>query len=194
LRRRGANAVRFKWFERVEEGLIAFLLAAMTLVSFAQVVARYVFNYSFTWALELTMVCFAWLIFLGIPYGVRIGSHIGVDALVKALGPKSARVAGIAGASLCVVYSAILLAGSWTYVTKMYELGIDMDDLPNVPIWVPRTILVFSYALLVLRFSQVLYRIVVGREIRLHQGDEAEELLRQQREVMGEPHPGEGPK
>jgi C4-dicarboxylate transporter DctQ subunit len=185
--------VRFDWFNRLEEGLIAFLLAAMTLVSFAQVVARYVFNYSFTWALELTMVFFAWLIFLGIPYGVRIGSHIGVDALVKTLGPKSARIAGIAGASLCVVYSAILLYGSWTYVTKMYELGIDMDDLPAVPIWAPRTILVFSFALLFLRFSQVLYRIIVGREIRLHLGDEAEELLRRQREVMGEPHPGEGP-
>ena len=78
--------MRFDWFHRLEEGLIAFLLAAMTLVSFSQVVARYVFNYSFTWALELSMVLFAWLIFLGIPYGVRIGSHIGVDSLVKALG------------------------------------------------------------------------------------------------------------
>jgi len=181
----------FKWFDRVEEGLIAFLLAAMTLVSFAQVVARYIFNYSFTWALELTMVFFAWLIFLGIPYGVRIGSHIGVDALVKSVGPKVARVLGTAAASLCVVYSVILLIGSWSYVAKMYELGIDMDDLPMVPIWVPRTILVFCFALLVLRFSQVLWNIVTGREIRLHLSDEAEELLREKRqaEAMGRTPP-----
>ena len=80
-----------KWLERLEEGLVAFLLAAMTLVTFAQVVARYGFNYSFTWALELTTVLFAWLIFLGIPYGVRVGSHIGVDALVRMMGPVGAR-------------------------------------------------------------------------------------------------------
>lgn len=175
-----------RWIERLEEWLIAVLLAAMTLVSFSQVVARYVFNYSFTWALELTMVFFAWLIFLGIPYGVRIGSHIGVDALVKALGPKSARVAGIAGASLCVVYSAILLVGSWSYVGKMYDLGVTMDDLPSVPIWVPRVVLVASFLLLLVRFSQVLWRIIVGREIRLHLGDEAAEVLRQQEELTGE--------
>ena len=183
-----------RWIERLEEGLIALLLAAMTLLSFAQVVARYVFNYSFTWALELTMVFFAWLIFLGIPYGVRIGSHIGVDALVKALGPKSARVAGIAAASLCVVYSVILLIGSWSYVTKMYILDVTMDDLPTVPIWVPRAVLLICFPLLVLRFSQVLYRIVIGREIRLHLSDEAEELLREKREAEMHHPPGEGPK
>jgi C4-dicarboxylate transporter DctQ subunit len=187
--------VRFEWFHRLEEGLIAFLLAAMTLVSFSQVVARYVFNYSFTWALELTMVLFAWLIFLGIPYGVRIGSHIGVDSLVKALGPKAGRTVGTAAASLCVVYSVILLYGSWSYVTKMYVLDVNMDDLPMVPIWVPRTVLVLSFVLLVVRFSQVLYRIVTGREIRLHLSDEAEELLRERREDLEAGRdPGERPK
>jgi C4-dicarboxylate transporter DctQ subunit len=184
--------VRFQWFHRLEEGLIALLLAAMTLVSFAQVVARYVFNYSFTWALELTMVMFAWLIFLGIPYGVRIGSHIGVDALVKSLGPKSGRIAGIAAASLCVVYSVILFIGSWSYVTKMYELDVNMDDLPMVPIWMPRVVLVVSFALLIVRFSQVLYRIVTGREIRLHLSDEAEELLRERREALEARHEPDG--
>jgi C4-dicarboxylate transporter DctQ subunit len=186
--------VRFQWFHRLEEWLIALLLAAMTLVSFGQVVARYVFNYSFTWALELTMVLFAWLIFLGIPYGVRIGSHIGVDSLVKTLGPKAGRTVGTAAASLCVVYSVILLYGSWSYVTKMYVLDVNMDDLPMVPIWVPRTVLVLSFVLLVFRFSQVLYRIVTGREIRLHLSDEAEELLRERREDLEAGRdPGERP-
>ncbi|HQU51089.1 MAG TPA: TRAP transporter small permease subunit, partial [Casimicrobiaceae bacterium] len=44
----------------------------MTVVTFVQVVARYVFNYSFVWALELTGVMFAWLIFVGMSYGVRV--------------------------------------------------------------------------------------------------------------------------
>ena len=75
-----------RWLEHLEEGLIAFLMAAMTVVTFMQVVARYVFNYSFVWALELTGVMFAWLIFVGMSYGVRVGAHIGIDALVKSLG------------------------------------------------------------------------------------------------------------
>jgi C4-dicarboxylate transporter, DctQ subunit len=173
--------VRLAWLERLEEGLIAFLLAAMTIVTFAQVVARYVFNYSFVWALELTMVLFAWLIFLGIPYGVRVGSHIGVDSFVKLLGAKAGRVVGAIAAALGIVYSGILLVGSWNYVAKMHEVGILSDDLP-IEQWIPRTILIFCFGLLGLRFGQVLYRILTGREVRLHLGDEAAEALKQQAE------------
>lgn len=173
--------MRLAWLERLEEGLIAFLLAAMTVVTFSQVIARYVFNYSFTWALELVTWLFAGLIFLGIPYGVRVGSHIGVDALVKSLGPRSARAVGALAAVLCVAYSVILLIGSWNYVAKMYEIGIMADDLP-VYQWVPRAILLVCFGLLVVRFSQVLYRIATGRETHLHLGDESAEALRHRAE------------
>jgi C4-dicarboxylate transporter DctQ subunit len=173
--------VRFAWLERLEEWLIAFLLAAMTVVTFVQVVARYVFNFSFTWALELTTILFAWMIFLGIPYGVRVGSHIGVDALVKSLGPKAARTVGVVAAALGVVYAAILLVGSWNYVAKLYEVDIMLDDLPMAQ-WLPRSVLLICFGLLLIRFGQVLWRILAGREVRLHLGDEAAEALRQRAE------------
>ena len=181
--------MRLEWLERLEEALIALLLAVMTIVSFVQVVARYVFNYSFTSALELTTTLFAWLIFLGIPYGVRIGSHIGVDALVRSLGPKAGRAVGAVAAALCLVYSLILLYGSWSYVSKMHDIGIEMEDLPMQQ-WIPRAILLVSFALLVLRFSQVLWRILSGREVRLHLGDEAAEVLRAQQELTRDPGSG----
>jgi C4-dicarboxylate transporter DctQ subunit len=169
--------VRLPWLERFEESLIAFLLAAMTIVTFAQVIARYIFNYSFSWALELVTYLFAWLIFLGIPYGVRVGSHIGVDALVRKLGGTTARLVGAVAAALCIVYSVILLLGSWAYVGKMYEIGIEAQDLP-IAQWVPRTVLILSFALLALRFLQVFFRIATGRETHLHLGDEAAEALK----------------
>ena len=39
---------------RVEEGLIAFILGVMTVLTFVQVVLRYVFNTGFVWQLEAT--------------------------------------------------------------------------------------------------------------------------------------------
>ena len=65
-----------RWFDKLEESLLALLMAAMTLVTFVQVVARYVFNYSFVWAMEFTGVLFAWLIFVGMSYGVLSLIHI----------------------------------------------------------------------------------------------------------------------
>ena len=165
-----------RWLEHLEEGLIATLMAAMTLVTFMQVVARYVFNYSFVWALELNGVMFAWLIFIGMSYGVRVGAHIGIDAVVRTLGERSARAVGMVAALLCVVYAIIVTIGGWLYVSKMYDVGILMQDLP-VPQWVPRLILPIGFALLAFRFLQAFLALARGeKKTLLH--DEAEEALK----------------
>ena len=165
-----------RWLEHLEEGLIAFLMAAMTIVTFMQVVARYIFNYSFVWALELTGVMFAWLIFVGMSYGVRVGAHIGVDALVKTLSRGAARIVGMIAAALCVVYALIVTVGGFQYVRKMYDVGILMQDMP-IEQWIPRIILPLGFALLALRFGQVLVKLAAGKEVHLL-GDEAEEALK----------------
>lgn len=165
-----------RWIEHLEEGLIIFLMAAMTLVTFMQVVARYVFNYSFVWALELTGVMFAWLIFAGMSYGVRVGAHIGVDAVVKSLSAGPARVVGSLAAALCIVYALIVTVGGAQYVRKMYDVGILMQDIP-VQQWIPRVILPLGFALLAFRFAQVLYRLLTGKEAHLL-GDEAKDALK----------------
>jgi C4-dicarboxylate transporter DctQ subunit len=165
-----------RWLEHLEEGLVAVLMAAMTLTAFAQVVARYVFNYSFVWALELNGVFFAWLIFIGMAYGVRVGAHIGIDAFVKTLKPGPARAVGLAAAALCIVYALIVAVGGWRYVAKMMDVGIEMQDLP-VQQWVPRIVLPLGFALLALRFAQAFAQLRRGEKTALLH-DEAEEALK----------------
>ncbi|MEZ5876944.1 MAG: TRAP transporter small permease subunit [Tepidamorphaceae bacterium] len=65
---------------RLEENIISALLAVITLVAFVQVVLRYGFNSGMQGALEFQRVMFAWLILFGMSYGVKIGSHLGVDS------------------------------------------------------------------------------------------------------------------
>ncbi|CAN5605503.1 TRAP transporter small permease subunit [soil metagenome] len=165
-----------RWLQRFEEGVIIFLMIAMTLITFLQVVARYVFNYSFVWALEITGVMFAWLIFTGMSYGVRVGAHIGVDAAVKALGPRGARVVGSIAGALCVGYACIVTWGGYQYVAKMHEVGILMQDIP-VQQWIPRLILPVGFAVLAVRFAHLTWLIATGQRVSLV-GDEAEEALK----------------
>ena len=165
------------WLHRFEEWLIAAILAVMTSISFVQVIARYVFNYSFTWALELVTYLFAWLIFLGASYGVRVGSHIGVDAFVQTLGKRSQQFCGALAAALCIAYSVIVLIGSWTYVGKMKMIGIMAQDLP-IEQWIPRSVLIIGSSVLIVRFSLLLYRIITGKEVGLHLANEAADALK----------------
>ena len=101
-----------KLLDRLEEWIVIVMLAAMTVLTFVQVVMRYVFNSGFTWALELTTVFFAVMIFVGISYGVRVGAHIGVDALVRLMPPALRRTVSIVVVLLCLVYCGIVIFGS----------------------------------------------------------------------------------
>jgi C4-dicarboxylate transporter DctQ subunit len=170
--------------DRLEEGLIALLLAVMTTVTFVQVVARYIFNWSFVWALELVTFLFAWLIFLGISYGVRVGSHIGMDAIVRTLPLRAQQLTGIVATLLCMAYSVLLFIGGWQYVDKMYTIGIYAQDLP-IQQWIPRAVLPLGFALLFFRFAQVLFRLVTGRDTRLNLADEMAEAMRHKDDASG---------
>ena len=74
------------WSDSIEETLIAIFLGAMTLITFANVIAR-LRDSNILWALEATVFLFAFLVLMGASYAVKHNFHIGVDVLVP---PQSA--------------------------------------------------------------------------------------------------------
>lgn len=108
--------------DRIEEGLISGILGTMTLVTFANVVARYVFNQNILWALELTVYLFGWLVLLGASYAVKKGLHLGVDIITNMLSPKPRRAIGLAAVAICIAFSFLLLKGAWDYWANFANL------------------------------------------------------------------------
>ncbi|GAA6141170.1 TRAP transporter small permease [Hydrogenophaga sp. 5NK40-0174] len=166
-----------RWLDKFEEWTVMLMLAAMTGLTFVQVVLRYGFNSGFSWALELTTVFFAAMIFVGASYGVRVGAHIGVDALVKLMPPGPRRFISIIVVALCLGYTGIVLYGSITYVMKMKMVGVEMEDMP-IPIWMVRSLLPLGFGLIAFRFLQVLWQLVTGQSDSLHLGDEAADAMK----------------
>jgi C4-dicarboxylate transporter DctQ subunit len=166
-----------KILDRIEEWVMSLMLLAMTSLAFMQVVRRYVFNTGFSWTLELTTVCFAIMIFVGISYGVRVGSHIGVDALVRLLPDRVRRASAILAVLLCLVYVAFVMVGATTYVGKMMEVGIEFDDMP-IERWQVLIVMPIGYAMVAFRFLQVLWNLLSGKTTSLHLADEAAEALK----------------
>ena len=108
--------------DRIEETLISAILGVMTLITFANVVARYGFNKNILWALELTVFLFGWLVRLGASYAVKKGSHLGVDIVVNILTSKSRRVLGLVAVAVCVAFSFLMLKGAWDYWANFANL------------------------------------------------------------------------
>lgn len=166
-----------KIMNRLEEGLIVLLLAAMTVITFLQVVARYVFNTGWVWALEVTTYMFAWMVLIGISYGIKVGFHIGIDVVVKLLPSNGRKIVGVIAALLCLAYAVILFAGSYSYVDTMHTLGVEAEDIA-VERWLLAIILPIGFFLLGFRLVQLTWRILSGQQEGFTLGDEAADVLR----------------
>lgn len=103
------------WTDRIEESIIATILGVMTVLTFANVVARYGFNSNIFYALELTVFLFAWLVLLGASYAVKKTLHLGVDALVANASPQVSRMLGLFVITVCLAYACLLMKGAWDY-------------------------------------------------------------------------------
>lgn len=108
--------------DRIEETLIALILGSMALLTFANVIARYVFNSNILWALETTVFLFAWLVLLGASYAVKKNSHLGVDLIVELLPPGGRKALGLVSAGICLAFCFLMLKGSWDYWANFANL------------------------------------------------------------------------
>lgn len=108
--------------DKIEETLISFILGMMTIITFANVVARYLFNSNILWALEMTVFLFGWLVLLGVSYAVKKRSHLGVDAVINMLPQRIRRLFGLVSVLVCIAYTSLLLKGAWDYWANFANL------------------------------------------------------------------------
>src|SRR5512139_2533360 len=104
--------------DRLEEWLIATFMGLATLVIFFAVVHRYsssipwVWQYtrhlSTSWTQELCIYLFIWMAKFGAAYGVRTGIHVGVDVLVRSLGPAKQKFFVVLSLSCGALFTAII--------------------------------------------------------------------------------------
>ncbi|KGM88505.1 TRAP-type C4-dicarboxylate transport system, small permease component [Roseovarius mucosus DSM 17069] len=108
--------------DHIEETVIAALLGMMTLLTFANVIARYVFNTNILWALELTVFMFGWLVLLGASYAVKKHAHLGVDAVINLLSDPARRIVALLAVGACLFFSLLLLKGCYDYWAVFADL------------------------------------------------------------------------
>lgn len=168
---------------QLEEAFLSLLLVAMTLLVFAEVVMRFGFNSGIHWAQELTLLMAAWFVLYGASYGVKVGAHIGVDVFVKLLPTKAHRFFTLLAIVLCLIYCGLFLYGSWIYLSKMKMIGIELEDMP-VPKWLAMSILVIGFAMLIMRFLQLGWKVITKEADGFHFSDEAEESMELAKELQ----------
>lgn len=133
------NPVRTSWWaarlrpERALEMLAAALLFSMMVLTFVDVVLRYVFNAPIRGSFEVSEAMMAVLIFAGLPMVSRKGEHIAIDTVVRLAPPFLRRVSALAvqmGCAAALVGMAWLL---WLKGSRFAAAG-DVTQTLKLPI------------------------------------------------------------
>jgi len=106
----GTVAAAEAWFVAANRWALIAFMAAMAVLVFANVVSRYLLNASIIWVEEITRYMMVWVGFLGSGLVLRLGAHIGADALQDALPPRAAQMLR---AAIVALLAATFAAMTW---------------------------------------------------------------------------------
>jgi C4-dicarboxylate transporter DctQ subunit len=150
--------------DRLEETLIATLMAAATLLIFISVLHRYGSGISFlyplmhqihlSWAQELCIYMFIWMAKFGAAYGVRTGIHVGVDVLINQLNDKNRAKVILFGLFCGALFTGIVGTMGAKFVIELMFTDQVSPDL-ELPSWLVYACIPLGSYLMCFRFLQV---------------------------------------
>jgi len=127
-------------------------MISATLIAFVNVVARYGFDYSMTWAGEAVSYLFIWCVLFGAAYGFKIGMHLGVTIVIQTIKPSIAK--WLLSFSLVIILGYLICLFFWgiDFVKFNHMMGMVSVDL-EIDYWliylcVPITMAIASYQVL----------------------------------------------
>lgn len=210
-------AMVLRALDRLEEIIIAALIAVATVIIFVAVVQRYglsnigalmgwarsvnadwlfalaktVFvtlnSVNLTWAQELCIYLFIWMAKFGAAYGVRTGIHVGVDLLLNYL-PARPRYGMIVFGLLCgALFTAIVGGLGANFVWHMAHTEQTSPDL-ELPMWIVYLAVPLGSWLMCFRFLQVAWSFARTGELPLHDHGHVEGISEADAGLLTEPH------
>ena len=163
--------------DRLEEILIAFLIAAATSIIFLAVLHRYLvgvplfypflFPIDMSWAQELCIYMFVWMAKFGAAYGVRTGIHVGVDVLVNQLRPSLRRATILFGLLCGALFTSIIGTMGAKFVYGLSQTDQVTPDM-ELPSWLVYLCIPLGSYLMCFRFLQVAYTYARTGELPHH--------------------------
>lgn len=138
-------------------GLIAVILCVQW-----QVIGRYVFNDTPTWAENLALLLVLFVTAFGLAVGVRDAGHIGLESLVMMLPEKWQRRVELLIHALVAVFGALMVQSGWMWANAKWAEKKPMLPLPDGIDYVP---VVIAGVLIVLFSIEHIVAILRGQTV-----------------------------
>ena len=110
---------------------LAAALAALVGICFVQVVARYVFSASFSWAEEVSILLMVWATWGGASLAVKQGAHLRILIVVERIKPRARLTLELILNCLAIVFLVVVAFTSKTIIDGMANMTL--FSLPSIP-------------------------------------------------------------
>ncbi|MDD2742836.1 MAG: TRAP transporter small permease [Rhodocyclaceae bacterium] len=202
-----------KIIDRLEELIVATLMAIATIVIFISVVHRYASGFAIPglqdwllsldlgWAQEFCIILFVWMAKFGAAYGVRTGIHVGVDIVINKLKDKPRTAMIHLGLACGVLFSLIIGIFGATFIWEngmayatLSAFGMETGDhfegptTPDLewPTWMVYAAVPLGSFLMLYRFIQVMIKFASTGELPSHDHGHVEGLEEGEVLTLGE--------
>ena len=133
-------------------------LSLGVLLAFINVILRYAFDMSLTWAAELTNYLFIWAALFGAAYGFKQGAHISVSLIIEKFPPAVTKGFLMFANLVSIIYLALISYFGYQLVLMLVDFGEMSIDL-EIPLWIPHLVLPIAFALAAYRSAEKLVEI-----------------------------------
>ncbi|HBT02896.1 MAG TPA: TRAP transporter small permease [Citreicella sp.] len=162
---------RLLWIvRRLVDGVALLLLTYMGCAIMAQIIGRYVFNYSIAWSEETATFAQVWLTLLGAGIAMRLNQHVGVDLLIRQAPLAVQRLCNTVAFLLGVWFLGVVVVGS----LSMLAIGfIVKSPALQIPMAVPYMALPVGFGYFLLEFAVTSLPRILQPEAPQRQAEEA---------------------
>ena len=142
-----------RWLNKhFEESIMIVLLAAISCVMMAQIIARSFFT-SMTWPEEFCRYCYIWTVFLSLGYTIKKGNMLKVALLMDMLPLKIRKSIEIIVHVLMLAIFAIFFRYAIMYTGKIKITG-QVSSAMGIPMWIMYLSTIVGFGLATLRTIQ----------------------------------------
>lgn len=160
-----------------------FGISAGVVIAFVNVTARYGFNFSFTWAAELTVYLFLWSMFFTAAFLFKTNSHISIGILIQNIDKRYAKIVFIFTQTVSLVFLAVVGYYGYEYlllVDELEEMSIDL----GIPMWIPYSVIPIAFAIGVYYIAVHIVQTIKTPADEISFKHEEDEMLQEMDEIV----------
>jgi C4-dicarboxylate transporter, DctQ subunit len=137
------------WLLAFTRSMSALLLLASVTINFINIVGRYVFSVSFTWAIEIILYLMVGAVFTGCCAVAWENRHIRMDVLLRTLPPKLSRLLSLLSDLVLIAAAIAVAVFAYPVITQLAAFN-ERSEAANVPLFIPQAMVPIGYSLMAL--------------------------------------------